>query len=202
MESARIEHDARPEKGVGQTRRLTPRSQVLEGNSVAAGEDGGGPDSNHAGSNKEKEEHKMKKQALAVAVALVVSITAAGVCFAHRRVVLANIPFAFEAGNKTLPAGRYEIETVPTGAGTLQRIRLVDGDAQVTVHTIAVASAGRKSEPQLIFHRYGRGYFLAQIWNGEGKGQQLYKSAREKEMASTGARLEVAVLVKPLSTEP
>ena len=30
----------------------------------------------------------MKKKVLAVAVALVVSITAAGVCFAHRRVVL------------------------------------------------------------------------------------------------------------------
>jgi len=144
----------------------------------------------------------MKKRALAVAVALIVSITAAGACFAHRRVVLANIPFVFEAGNKTLPAGRYQIETVPTGAGTLQRIRLVDGDAQVTVHTIAVASVDGKSAPELIFHRYGRSYFLAQIWNGEGKGQQLYKSESEKEIARTGARLEVAVLVKPLSTEP
>lgn len=144
----------------------------------------------------------MKKKVLAVAVALIVSITAAGVCFAHRRVVLANIPFAFEAGNKTLPAGRYQIETVPTGAGTLQRIRLVDGDRQITVYTIAVTSADGKSGPELIFHRYGEKYFLAQIWNGEGKGQQLYKSAREKEMARTGAKLEVAVLLKPLSTEP
>ena len=65
-----------------------------------------------------------------------------------------------------------------------------------------MTSADGKSGPELIFHRYGRSYFLAQIWNGEGKGQQLYKSESEKEMARTGARLEVAVLVKPLSTEP
>jgi hypothetical protein len=108
-------------------------------------------------------------------------------------VLLAKIPFAFEAGNKTLPAGQYQIESVPTGDGTLHRIRRVDGDGQIVVSSIAVASRDGKSAPKLVFHRYGGSYFLAQIWNGDGRGRQLFESKQEKETAQTEARTEVAL---------
>ena len=145
----------------------------------------------------------MKRQALAVAVAFLLSIVAAGECYAHQQSVLVvNIPFAFQAGNKTLPAGEYSIESVSTGDGTLRMIRQIDGDALMIVATIAVYSKDGKSEPKLIFNRYGKRYFLSQIWAGEPRGQQLFKSEGEKELARTEAKVAVALLVHSPSVKP
>ena len=52
----------------------------------------------------------MKKQALAVAVALLLSAIASGVCYAQQPTLAVHIPFAFQVGDKTLPAGEYRIE--------------------------------------------------------------------------------------------
>jgi hypothetical protein len=138
----------------------------------------------------------MKKRVLTATVALAVSIVAAGVCFAHPRVLVADIPFTFEAGNKTLPAGQYQIESVPTGDGTLHRIRRMDGDAQILVSSISLTSGNGKNLPRLVFHKYGTSYFLAQIWSGDGRGRQLSESRQEKEVARGAERTEVALSVE------
>jgi hypothetical protein len=138
----------------------------------------------------------MRKQTLAVALALVISTLAVGECFARPRVLAANIPFAFEVGDKSLPAGQYQIETVTTGSGTLQVIRLSSGGANVFLSTIALEAHGGNSKAELVFHRYGNEYFLSQIWNGEGKARQLIESNHEKEAAHTGSAIEVALSVR------
>jgi hypothetical protein len=137
----------------------------------------------------------MKKQILAAVVALAVSIVAASACFAHPRVMEVNIPFAFEAGNKMLPAGQYQFESVPTGDGTLYRIRRMDGDAQSLVSSITL-TGDRQNLPKLVFHKYGTTYFLAQIWNGDGGGRQLFESKQEKEVARAEERTEVALSMR------
>jgi hypothetical protein len=133
---------------------------------------------------------------LAVAVAFLVSVIATGTCYAQYRVLDVNIPFSFQVENKTLPAGEYRIESLLTG---LHVIRPMDSGAPTIVSTIVptieVKSKGGKSEPELIFNRYGESYFLSQIWAGEGKGRQLFKSEREKELMRTKAKVEVALLV-------
>jgi len=144
----------------------------------------------------------MKSQALAVAVAFLVSIAATGECYAQRPVLSMNIPFVFQVENKTLPAGEYRIEPVPTGAGYLHRIQSIDGHALIIVSTIAVHSNGSKSEPALIFNRYGDSSFLSQIWTGEGKGRQLFKSEQEKELARTRAKVEVGLAFHSPSDKP
>ena len=138
----------------------------------------------------------MKKRVLTATVALAVSIVAAGVCFAHPRVLEVNIPFAFEIGNKMLPAGPYQIESVPTGDGTIHRIRRMDGSAQILVFSIALTSGHEENLPRLVFHKYGASYFLAQIWNGDGRGRQLAESKKEKEVARFDQRTEVALSVR------
>ena len=138
----------------------------------------------------------MKKQSLAASVALLVSIVAASASFAHSRVLSANIPFAFEAGNKTLPAGQYQIESVITGDGTLHRIRRVDSKGQALVSSIRVTSKNEKAVQKLVFHRYGRSYFLAEIWNGDGRVRQLFESEQEKEAARGEEGTEVALSLK------
>ena len=138
----------------------------------------------------------MKKQALAVVVALTISVVAAGECFARPPVLHANIPFAFAVGDKWLPAGQYQIETVTTGSGTLQVIRHSSGGANTFLSTIALEAHHGNSNTELVFHRYGNEYFLSQIWNGEGKARQLIESNQEKEAARSGSAIEVALSVR------
>ena len=137
----------------------------------------------------------MRKQTLAVAVALAISILGVGDCFARPGMLQANIPFAFEVGDKRLPAGQYQIESVTTGSGTLQVIRQSNGGANIFLSTIAVEVHDSNSKAKLVFHRYGSEYFLAQIWNGEGK-VRLNESKQEKEAARNGSAIEVALSVR------
>jgi hypothetical protein len=158
---------------------------------MATGRDQATPD------ERMEKEIPMKTQALAVVVALTISVVAAGECFARPSVLHANIPFAFAVGDKWLPAGQYQIETVTTGSGTLQVIRRSSGGGGSTFFsTIALEAHDGNSKTELVFHRYGNEYFLSQIWNGEGKARQLIESNEEKEAAHTGSAIEVALSVR------
>ena len=138
----------------------------------------------------------MKKQ-FAVAVALLGAAIATVPCYAQWMSSRADIPFAFQVGNKTMPAGRYLIERVCDSTPNLQMIRRTDSSAVVTALTIGVDANGRKSEPELVFHKYGNSYFLAEIWTGGAQGRQLLKSERERELAKESAGREVAVSLEP-----
>jgi len=138
----------------------------------------------------------MKTRILAVAVAFLASTALAGRCRAQVG-VQANIPFEFAVGNTTLPPGEYQILPAIPGSDSVQWIRRADGSASVMV-PIRVGLRGKKAESCLVFHRYGREYFLSQIWTEQESGQELNESQREKEIASRGASNEVAVVL-PLS---
>jgi len=138
----------------------------------------------------------MRKQILAVAVAMTISLVAAGRCLARPRALTANIPFTFEVGTTRMPAGHYQIESVPTGAGTFQLIRRVDGGSSVRLSTIAFEPNNGNSKAELVFHHYGNKYFLSQILNGDGTGRQLFESKQEKEAARNGAALEVVLAAR------
>jgi hypothetical protein len=139
----------------------------------------------------------MKTQILAIAGAVVLSTFMAGECRAQSGTLEAKVPFAFEVGDKTVPAGSYRIESLPTGAGSLQVIRSANGDVQVTLSAIAVPAKNANPGPKLIFHRYGTHYFLAQIQTGDGHARQLFESQREKKLAHSEAMNEIAVLIRP-----
>jgi hypothetical protein len=148
------------------------------------------------GSGSNQKEIPMRMQILAVAGALMLSMVAAGECKAQSKALMAHIPFAFEAGDKTMPAGNYRIEFMPTGAGSLQVIRSVEGDAKATISTIVEAAPDATSGPGLVFHRYGSQYFLAQIQTGDGHARQVFPSRQEKEMAHSQSRTEVALVAR------
>ena len=134
----------------------------------------------------------MKKQALAVLVVLAISILATSEGFARPRVMKAYVPFAFEAGNRTLPAGRYQIEFVETGSGVLEKIRQTDGGQQQVLVSAVPLDPTSVSAARLVFQRYGNHYTLAQIWDGDGRGQKLAESKREREAASAARSVDVA----------
>jgi len=124
----------------------------------------------------------MKTRALVMAAMMALAVLASTRVAQAQETTRVNIPFDFVAGNTSLPAGEYLVETSgPTH--TLLLIDRKDASTSALIITNAAVSAEPQSESKLIFNRYGDRYFLSQVWTaGNSNGRQLLKSAREKEM--------------------
>jgi len=97
--------------------------------------------------------------------------------------IVANIPFAFEVGHETAPAGRYML--VIDGSGILS----LRGQ---NVHAAAYATTSPAdghdpdgSEPALVFTHGETGYRLSTVWESDTEGRALpntgtFKSRHDK----------------------
>lgn len=135
----------------------------------------------------------MKTKVLATATVLL-SVVAASECRAQSRPLEVSVPFAFEVGNKTLPAGSYRVESVPTGAGSIEIIQSNNGDVRLPIPTTAATLTNGTPASALIFHRCGNYNFLAQIRTGDGHTREVFPSRQEKELARSEPSVEVALL--------
>ena len=139
-------------------------------------------------------------------LATVVMISAIGVSAnaqsRNRQQLCVNVPFAFNVGNSTLPAGDYNVSVVNPGSDqSVLQIASRDGKSTTMIQTIDVMGWA-SSKGKLSFRRYGDQYFLAQIWMAtESTGfatpnsktekrlrQQLGKSAPKAEMVAVNAQ--------------
>ena len=103
---------------------------------------------------------------------------------------VANVPFDFQVNQATMPAGAYTLYAHLNGS-TLQ-LRNED-----TGKSILILPPGRdtgKSEAQLVFHRYGNHYFLAEIWSPAGEGYSLKKTSLERELEKGDGRPTMAYI--------
>ena len=141
----------------------------------------------------------MKAKLFFVAAALLLSVAAISTCYAQQTVLTVKIPFAFQDGNRTLPAGEYVVERLSSGTELVQRLRQVDGGAMMFVQTLPVEAKTGNQNPELVFNGYGHTYFLSQIWTGGAHGRQLFKSDYEKSIAREQVRSEIALLLQPTS---
>ena len=75
--------------------------------------------------------------------------------------VIASIPFAFNAGKTTLPAGRYTVTVLnPSSDRKILQIRSLDGRSSAVVLTTGII--GKASEnAKLVFERYADRYVFA-----------------------------------------
>jgi len=112
-----------------------------------------------------------------------------------------NVPFAFQAGDKMMPAGEYRIRRAISADETIQLIGQSDGVASAVVTTLPLERNGKAVSPRLVFRRYGNDYFLTEIWNGGTQGRHLYQSSREKELAYTLRSEQVALLAHASSDQ-
>lgn len=111
----------------------------------------------------------------------------------------AYVPFAFKAGQAQLPPGHYEL-----------KVRL-DSNI-VTIYnresgkTVLALSSVREDSPlhsqgKLVFHSYGKQYFLAEIWGSANTQGVLFSpSKQEKHMqqiasgpSTTGKEVMIAL---------
>ncbi len=131
----------------------------------------------------------MKKRAFVIASVLALSIMAATQVALAQDSMVVNIPFEFVAGNATLPAGEYLVQSPEFGPAVILINRAIP-DASVALVTMPASARDPQSASKLVFNRYGERYFLSKIWKeGSSQGKQLSKSRREKELARS-ARLE------------
>jgi hypothetical protein len=99
----------------------------------------------------------------------------------------AEIPFQFQVGNKTLPAGKYIIHQLEGSDLTVMQISSADGKQSALFD---VESAEAKSTPEkteLIFNKYGDRYFLSEMFDeGNVDGSKLIASRDEKQASKEG----------------
>jgi hypothetical protein len=89
-----------------------------------------------------------------------------------------NIPFAFQMGTQTLPAGMYQIDR---DSGHLVLLR-GPGKAAGFVNMHDAIRFRPAAQGTIVFDRYGDKYYLHQIWTaGSTNGLECSKSRAEKE---------------------
>ena len=95
--------------------------------------------------------------------------------------LIANIPFAFSVGDKTMPAGEYIVQCVNTDSPTkVLQVRSKNGDHSAMVRTNSVIGKIEDSA-RLVFYHYGDQYFFAQAWlPADNTGMQAPRSRTEK----------------------
>jgi hypothetical protein len=145
----------------------------------------------------------MKRQAFSM-VSLLSLLLVAGSAIAQTVHVCANIPFNFAVGNKTLPAGTYDVGTIGNSDGKTLLLKGRGSNASTLVGSNVAQNLRPANQTKLVFNRYGSRYFLSQIWvAGETRGHQLAKTSREKELARdiaqnlTNGRVEIVASLQP-----
>ena len=115
---------------------------------------------------------------------------------AQTQKLLANIPFAFIVGAKSLPAGRYTIAVLnPTSDQRVLQVRSIDGRfTAITLTTPVIGNESKKGK--LTFRRYGNQYFFAQAqMAGESTSLAAAKSRAERAQAVASAAQNRMVVV-------
>jgi len=122
----------------------------------------------------------MKKRAFVTATLFVLSLIVAAQVVLADEPMLVNIPFAFVAGNVTLPAGEYRVQKLD-GSSAVVLISCADASASAMVLSNAAQAKETQTQSKLIFKRYENRYFLSQVWTaGSIRGRELLKSRAEK----------------------
>jgi hypothetical protein len=107
----------------------------------------------------------------------------------------ATIPFDFRVRGKTFPAGEYEINRFSDAPDGLVVSSINRNHERAIFETEPVVAKRRAGKSEIVFHKYGDRYFLAEVFAGGGQtGRELAVSREERslrrEMASNGGRAQ------------
>jgi hypothetical protein len=127
----------------------------------------------------------MRNQAIKL-IALLSLLFTLGVASTYAQstnILVVTVPFEFSLRGKTLPAGVYIVRRIPEGTTAGLTILRKDGLASAFVLTKPNQAGDRNKVSEMVFHRYGNQYFLAQVWTSGGSiGQELFESRQEREL--------------------
>jgi hypothetical protein len=93
--------------------------------------------------------------------------------------VRANVPFEFNVGDKTLPAGKIAAREMASGALAISN---VDKGQHAIRIAHGVASSNQNGRAKLVFRKYGNRYYLTQVWIPGYNGMEFQKSKTERAL--------------------
>lgn len=146
----------------------------------------------------------MKKTAYTMIASLVLvgSMAVAAQAQPGGRRMIANIPFQFNVGDKTMPAGEYTVTQInPSSDRAVLQLRSKDGSSAAMIQMNEVMGKAREGA-RLVFNRYGNQHYFAQAWtSADASGLEAPKAKAErttqKELAALNVRVEtVAIRVR------
>ena len=119
--------------------------------------------------------------------------------------VVANIPFSFQIGSCSLPAGKYRVQM--QGNDLLS----IKGESGAAVMLVMWDSANQPSrDSAIVFHHYGNRYFLREVrregnqgflWTSETKAERRAKLEEDASNPNSGpredAKVEIPLLAPP-----
>ena len=97
----------------------------------------------------------------------------------------ASIPFSFNVGDKSFPAGDYKLRQLnPASDRVALEIKSADGRAGKVTLTSFVRKGKATEGARLVFTRYDEQYFLTEVWTPAlGAGLRLPTSRSERTLA-------------------
>jgi hypothetical protein len=125
----------------------------------------------------------MTKSVFAIAAAAVLLFAAAVPSTAEpiSSRAVASVPFAFDLGGATMPAGKYYFETRPMNGMLVVTDTTGRNHAYLTMPAI---DAKGESSARLVFEKRGSTYRLAQVWStASGMGAILPKDKKQDKLA-------------------
>ena len=118
-------------------------------------------------------------------LSLLMALTVVSVQAQSKNRLTAHVPFAFQIGDKTLPAGDYSVKRISQNGLLVQS---ADGKENVIAQAQGSVQNNANEKPsteKLVFRQYGDQYFLAQVWMiRSNTGRELNMSDAERKSAS------------------
>ena len=140
----------------------------------------------------------MKYAARMLAIAAVIAPLLASAQLGTQNKIVAEVPFAFHAGNKTVPAGKCTIQTASMN-GTTLAIRNSDAEMALFAGSYKDSPPKGSTGNKLVFHKYGDRYFLSEIRiDGSNVSYRLPESADEREQQARNMPVSEETLVAQL----
>jgi hypothetical protein len=136
-------------------------------------------------SSADTKEVRMKKLSIFLLFGLFAILAAAPARAQSIQEQTASIPFAFNVGDKSFPAGDYRVRRLnPASDRVALEIKSADGHFGKITLTSFVHSGKASEQARLVFTRYGEQYFLAQVWTqAQSEGLALPTSRSERTLA-------------------
>jgi hypothetical protein len=128
----------------------------------------------------------MKRILTTILMAVGITGTFATQLGAQQHRAVAEIPFAFEAGNRTFPAGTYGVSQTLAIAGDSSVFTLIDGRLHSAFVQLNTNETGHPDNPSLTFACYGKECVLAKVTPpGSARAYGLSQSYIEKHLHHT-----------------
>ena len=138
------------------------------------------------------------KRIISITFAIIIFATAftAGAQQSSAQRVIANIPFAFTANSKTLPAGKYTITVLNSSSDRRAlQIRSMNGRFSVMVLTNTLIGSVADNA-KLVFERYDDRYYFAQAQlAGDSTTLAALRSHKDQKHAVATAKKKTVVVI-------